>query len=243
MGTAVQGFHDEGGNKPPPLSPDQQRKLTQALKIFGQWLQQNAGRPDKFMTGEAFAPIIDRFLDSIGFNENDKQALGFALAAYALSPEGQYTLAASQNMPAWISGTYKQSESFGQFMGEVGPNEIGAISLGPKGVLVNNRPPINSKFAGDKIPLKGEIAARYPESVQIDPRGFPDFSPYSIKTVQIQMTGNRATDFARANKAAGFSETPQGYTWHHVEDTMTMQLVPTDLHAAVKHTGGVAVLK
>lgn len=34
-----------------------------------------------------------------------------------------------------------------------------------------------------------------------------------------------------------------GYTWHHVEDGRTMQLVPRDLHTAVKHTGGVAVIK
>ncbi len=39
------------------------------------------------------------------------------------------------------------------------------------------------------------------------------------------------------------SKAPAGYTWHHVEDTKTMQLIPTDLHDAVKHTGGCAVIK
>ncbi|RYF56710.1 MAG: HNH endonuclease [Comamonadaceae bacterium] len=34
-----------------------------------------------------------------------------------------------------------------------------------------------------------------------------------------------------------------GYTWHHVEDGHTLQLVPSDIHAAVRHTGGIAVLK
>lgn len=34
-----------------------------------------------------------------------------------------------------------------------------------------------------------------------------------------------------------------GYTWHHVEDGKTMMLVPTDLHQAVRHTGGAALLR
>ncbi|MBN1126825.1 MAG: HNH endonuclease [Sedimentisphaerales bacterium] len=46
-----------------------------------------------------------------------------------------------------------------------------------------------------------------------------------------------------ANKMMGYPDTPKGYTWHHVEDGVTMQLVPTDLHQAVRHTGGVAVIK
>jgi hypothetical protein len=47
-----------------------------------------------------------------------------------------------------------------------------------------------------------------------------------------------ATDFTRANKAAGFRKTPPGYTWHHVEDGKTMLLVPTDIHESFPHTGG-----
>ncbi|MPR35904.1 HNH endonuclease [Salmonirosea aquatica] len=32
-------------------------------------------------------------------------------------------------------------------------------------------------------------------------------------------------------------------TWHHVEDTKTMVLIPTDIHDQVKHTGGIGVYK
>lgn len=35
----------------------------------------------------------------------------------------------------------------------------------------------------------------------------------------------------------------RGYTWHHVEDGRTMQLIPQRLHNAVRHTGGCAVIK
>jgi hypothetical protein len=33
---------------------------------------------------------------------------------------------------------------------------------------------------------------------------------------------------------------PRGYTWHHHQNGKTLMLVPTDLHDAVKHGGGVA---
>jgi hypothetical protein len=31
--------------------------------------------------------------------------------------------------------------------------------------------------------------------------------------------------------------------WHHVEDGRTLELVPKDLHEAVRHTGGVPAIK
>jgi hypothetical protein len=73
--------------------------------------------------------------------------------------------------------------------------------------------------------------------------GFPDFSGVATHTVQIEQTGKNAVDFARANKAAGLSKTPEGYTWHHVEDGSTMQLVPSDIHGATGHTGGAALAR
>ncbi|WP_193343388.1 HNH endonuclease signature motif containing protein, partial [Pseudoalteromonas luteoviolacea] len=62
-------------------------------------------------------------------------------------------------------------------------------------------------------------------------------------TEEIAMTGVRSVDNALANAQAGFDKTPDGYTWHHVQDTKTMQLIPMEIHNAVAHTGGVAVIK
>ncbi|QYS87848.1 HNH endonuclease [Flavobacterium oreochromis] len=31
---------------------------------------------------------------------------------------------------------------------------------------------------------------------------------------------------------------PEGYTWHHIENSTELQLVPRDLHRIVKHHGG-----
>jgi hypothetical protein len=45
-------------------------------------------------------------------------------------------------------------------------------------------------------------------------------------------------DEAAANAAAGFDETPIGYTWHHNENVGLMQLIEEDVHSSFPHTGG-----
>lgn len=108
------------------------------------------------------------------------------------------------------------------------------------------RAPRNSKYAGEIYPLEDknpELADKYSDSVRFDEEGYPDFSPYAIKTVEIDMTGDRYSDFQKANEAAELEETPEGFTWHHNQDCKTMQLVPSDLHNQIQHTGGVSILK
>ncbi|MHB9022612.1 MAG: Ig-like domain-containing protein [Armatimonadota bacterium] len=75
-------------------------------------------------------------------------------------------------------------------------------------------------------------------SVLFDALGYPIFK--SKKNVDIVYTGSRAGDFAAANKAAGFSSTPKGYTWHHHQNGKTMQLVESEIHRLTGHTGGLA---
>lgn len=82
--------------------------------------------------------------------------------------------------------------------------------------------------------------------------GYPDFSEHVYKhkgspaKVEIEMTGG-GTDFTKANKAMKKNdpnwEQPKGYTWHHKEDGVTMELVPTDLNRNVPHDGGASVVK
>jgi len=47
-----------------------------------------------------------------------------------------------------------------------------------------------------------------------------------------------------ANAKAGIEgpTPPKGYTWHHVEDGRTMELVPKGLHDKIEHTGGRAAM-
>jgi hypothetical protein len=90
------------------------------------------------------------------------------------------------------------------------------------------------------LPISGDLASKYPNGVKFTKEGFPDFIPYAKVRVKIDgLKGNTTSDFTAANRAAGLKQPPSGYTWHHVEDGRTMMLVPTDLHQAVRHTGGV----
>jgi hypothetical protein len=114
-------------------------------------------------------------------------------------------------------------------------------------VKVSGRNPINMEYAGKTYPLEKlpeSLRAKYPSSVKFTSAGYPIFKPYAVKEVKVKgLNGDYKHDFKLSNVAAGFAQTPNGYTWHHVEDGVTMQLMPEDLHAAVRHTGGVALLK
>ena len=46
-----------------------------------------------------------------------------------------------------------------------------------------------------------------------------------------------------AGHALGCPTPPDGYVWHHVENGRTMQLIPREIHNAVRHTGGAAVIR
>ena len=74
-----------------------------------------------------------------------------------------------------------------------------------------------------------------------DAQGFPNFSAWrhpNVSDVRIQLSGNRATDAARANQVAGLPQTPSGYVWHHHQDKGLMQLVEEGVHRQTGHTSG-----
>jgi hypothetical protein len=61
-----------------------------------------------------------------------------------------------------------------------------------------------------------------------------------VPDVRIELSGNRGTDFARANEAAGLERTPADYTWHHHQEPGLMQLIESKVHRLTGHTGGFA---
>ena len=100
---------------------------------------------------------------------------------------------------------------------------------------INGRVPINSQYANRTHPRTG---------VFYNERGFPDFSSYSRATVNVRgLNGRYRHDEAIANRAAGFRSTPRGMIWHHHENGVTMQLVPSGIHRATPHTGGAAIIR
>ncbi|RZJ56890.1 MAG: hypothetical protein EOO55_04425, partial [Hymenobacter sp.] len=105
----------------------------------------------------------------------------------------------------------------------------------------------NSKYRGKLNPIAKAKGFRVP----VKKNGYPDFSKYLYKgtgkgSAVIEMTGKYDADFAKANRAAGHTATPAGYTWHHTEVVTQrngkiynrMELVKTDAHQAARHSGG-----
>lgn len=81
--------------------------------------------------------------------------------------------------------------------------------------------------------------------------GYPNFStatgpagpPMTKGRVQIEQIGDHYEDYkaadAKMRQIYGKEwKRPEGYTWHHGEDSATMTLVRSDLHSGVPHTGG-----
>ncbi|MNX90633.1 hypothetical protein D3C86_1226900 [compost metagenome] len=95
--------------------------------------------------------------------------------------------------------------------------------------------------------LPASVRGKYPHGVPFNMLGFPDFSRYAVKKVNVGSFNNDDADFRAANDAAfgannGFgSKAPPGYRWHHTQYDGRLQLIPADIHDAVRHTGGAAV--
>jgi hypothetical protein len=94
--------------------------------------------------------------------------------------------------------------------------------------------------------VRAQLIRDYPNGIRFSRAGYPIFTPHAEVHLPIEgLKGNEERfehDEDLANEAAGFDETPDGYTWHHVEDGRTMELVPTNLHRSVQHTGGAAAI-
>jgi A nuclease of the HNH/ENDO VII superfamily with conserved WHH len=88
------------------------------------------------------------------------------------------------------------------------------------------------------------LQSKYPNGVKFTHDGYPDFGPYATHQVKFQprFRGD-ARDEARALSELGLTRTPRNHTWHHHQDTQTLQLVPTDLHDAIRHAGGASLLE
>lgn len=110
----------------------------------------------------------------------------------------------------------------------------------------------------DKGALEDIEAVTGGKPIRFD-EGFPDFSPYTAKLsgadgklvagkVEIPMKGENA-DFSAARSAMADKlgvkdwKEPKGYTWHHHQDGITMELVPSALHNNVPHTGGASLAR
>lgn len=85
--------------------------------------------------------------------------------------------------------------------------------------------------------------------------GEPDFSEVAKDTVEIEdFSTDRDSNFDQADEkiAEKWGCTPEevakwrkdnNYTWHECKDCKTMQLVPTEIHGNISHSGGISEMK
>lgn len=130
-----------------------------------------------------------------------------------------------------------------------------------EGILVHNkcrkprRPRKNvlseepTATGGMKYEIKSKTTGEV-YTIEYNSDGYPVFDDFAMLDangdpikVEIDYTGKRGKDFRLANEKAGFTSTPEGYTWHHMEDGKSMMLVETDVHTSAAHTGGFSIFK
>ena len=207
-----------------------------------------------YLRARFYNPVIARFL-----SEDTYYGDGLNLYAYChnnpvryVDPSGHEGLICSKKY-----GELKKKETEGGTLSEKEKRQIyeyeqnqkksngaGSDSKSGSGSDLDGIRIINKKYAGKTYELSGDLATKYPSGVKFSNEGFPDFEPYSIKKVTVDnLEGDAYYDFIKANEAARYPSTPTGYTWHHVEDGRTMLLVPSDLHGAVRHTGGASLIR
>jgi hypothetical protein len=85
--------------------------------------------------------------------------------------------------------------------------------------------------------------------------GYPDFSEISKADVEIDdFSTERYSNFTQADEkyAEEYGNSPReikqwrkdnNYTWHECEDEKTLQLVPTEIHGNIPHSGGISEAK
>jgi hypothetical protein len=122
---------------------------------------------------------------------------------------------------------------------------------------------VNERIAGARYafrvahPAAPMLRVRYRHGVPVDPRGFPDWTPYARLLValppsiaDLTVEESRIVDVCAAGVLGAFSGdpvwtdvygTPPGWTWAHVAQTRHLALVPVELHASFRHLGGVSV--
>lgn len=91
--------------------------------------------------------------------------------------------------------------------------------------------------------------------IEYTDEGYPDFSPWVYEKngkkaeIDMYLQGTRGKDDTLAEERFGEMigdpdfEAPTGWTWHHSERTGKMLLVPTGIHEAFKHTGGIPLYR
>ncbi|MDC6397293.1 HNH endonuclease [Lactiplantibacillus pentosus] len=153
----------------------------------------------------------------------------------------------TDNPEPWQSGTPLDGAN-GTWEGERGNSEW---QPDPEAI------PQNILFNPDQK-TNAEIYADYPQDGVEFHNGEPDFSPFAKATVEIDnFSENRYLKGGNFDQATERFSEKQGLTikeakdyikdnhltWHERSDCKTMDLVPTEIHGNVRHSGGISKFK
>ena len=177
-----------------------------------------------------------------------KKGVSASIAATSLAKKVAQKTAAAAVRAKRVANAAKKAAKAKRIPGCKPPgNRFGTSSPKKYGKWSNPKDPANSNWIPDPKSKRGKAILKASGGKPIKfKNGYPDFSPFAKKKVQIDMQGDHYYDFKKANKAAGFGDTakpPKGMTWHHHEDGTTMLLIPKDINNKVSHTGGASIVK
>lgn len=135
----------------------------------------------------------------------------------------------------------------------IGPAVETALTMLGPGSLMAERGAVGA--VGGKLPAV-RAAEKGHLGIGTTPNGGPTLvgtdhlypaGPGQRSVVSIKLTGSRRADEKLANTESGFTKTPTGYMWHHVDDfdpkagTSSLELVTNGAHqATIPHAGSVA---
>jgi hypothetical protein len=225
-----------GGLAPPPWGT-----YADVLSLGRSWTNGTWG--DVFFDVIGFVPVLDLVKGArTGLKVNDIRR-GVDAANTAMGRVFQSTKQAAAKY--WDDVMASRKAAYDEAVRACGTNKACRDSKAPmKGPQYAQTPTNNGRWAGERgdgvwHPDNGGPPITYRN-------GFPDFSAHSAGQVEIPMTGLRGdhalADSAMRNQLGDQNWTrPPGYTWHHVEDGVTMQLVPTSLNNTYGHTGGASL--
>nr|WP_297382682.1 HNH endonuclease [uncultured Roseateles sp.] len=96
----------------------------------------------------------------------------------------------------------------------------------------------------DKATLGGKpVVASNVEIPHMNGSQGPDGADFKAAAEEMRKSsGNKHWPGANATDSQAGQSVPDGYTWHHKEDGVTMQLIPKEAHTGVSHTGGASIV-
>lgn len=231
------------------LSPDELRKLYQGVMAI--YEEFRAGRAKELFVelGEAVAGDL---LDALREFDKNPEYYGGYIAGNLLAGGAWGKLARILRLP----NALRRFDGMGGKQRAGGANWDTSRSRPEPTPHVkrdrNGRRPSNHAYANKTFTFKDRrLRRKYPHGVPFNKQGRPDFARYKRADVPMKFSGDHRKD-ARSAEAYMDKRRPgwrnnldpnQTYTWHHHQDVDNsgygrLQLIPTDLHNAVRHYGG-----